>query len=77
MDGKCVVTVETNQGDEVICTLNDVGDTSSHHKHKEITTYQEACEWMKDSHVTFHWCKYRLYKLVEITPALNREGIIR
>jgi len=60
-----IVTVETNFGREVICTLNDLEDSDHHFRRIEIASYIEACDWIENSMKEFPHATYHLYKLVE------------
>lgn len=60
---KYIVTVDTNFGREVICTLQDIEDGGKHYRRTEIASYQEVCDWVQKSQVAFPHATYRIYKL--------------
>ena len=71
---KNIVTVETNFGREVICTMNEVEDTDKHYRHTEITSYEEACAWIRKMSIEFPHSVYHLYMLTENTIIASTES---
>lgn len=62
-----IVTVETNFGREVICTLLDIEDNDHHYRRTEIESYQVVSEWVSRMQKDFPHSKYHIYKLSEST----------
>lgn len=58
---KYIATVETNQGDEVICYLKPK---------QTVGTLEEVEKFVEDSLVNFYWSKYRIYKLEQVGESI-------